>query len=144
MHVARYNTNQRKLILDFIEKNTGRHITVDDVLYALKQDGYTVGKATIYRYFDCMVNEGLLRKYSPVDGASSCYEYVGHSDELSGCYHLKCVDCGRLSHLECRFLDEISAHMSEFHNFILNNSKTIFYGTCSECVKKNNGSRQHD
>ncbi len=140
----RYKTNQRKLILDFIIKNRDRHVTADDVLFALKQEGYAVGKATIYRYFDCLVKEGTLRRYSPVDGASACYEYTEQPDECSGHYHMKCDACGMLFHLECSFLDEISAHICEYHDFKLNKSKTVFYGTCSECNKKNNGEKFHD
>jgi Fur family ferric uptake transcriptional regulator len=140
----RYKTNQRKLILDFIIENKGRHVTADDVLFALRRKGYAIGKATIYRYFDCLVEEGTLRRYSPIDGASACYEYAGDPEECGSHYHMKCELCGCLFHTECNFLDEISAHMSEHHGFKLDKSKTVFYGICHECSKKNDGEKSHE
>lgn len=137
MPAVRYNTNQRKLILAVVERNRDRHITADDVHLALVQEGHPVGKATIYRYFERLEEEGVLIKYSPVDGASACYQYAGISAKEAVHYHMKCERCGKLFHLDCRFLDQISDHFSEHHKFDLNRFKTVFYGTCSDCRKKN-------
>lgn len=137
MAVARYNTIQRKLIMAVIEKNRGRHITAEEVLLALVQEGRPVAKATIYRHFYRLVEEGVLIKYSPVDGASACYQYADTQEKLLANYHIKCERCGKLFHLDCSFLDQISDHFSEHHKFDLNRFKTVFYGVCSECRKKN-------
>lgn len=137
MAVVRYNTNQRKLILAVIERNSDRHITADDVHLALIHEGHPVGKATIYRHFERLEKDGILIKYSPVDGASSCYQYAPSSGKEPVHYHMKCERCGKLFHLDCSFLDQISDHFSEHHKFDLNRFKTVFYGVCSECRKKN-------
>ncbi|MCE5182927.1 MAG: Peroxide operon regulator [Synergistaceae bacterium] len=136
MTEVRYNTNQRKLILAVIERNSDRHITADDVHLALIHEGHPVGKATIYRHFERLEKEGFLIKYSSVDGASACYQYAEPSGKESLHYHMKCERCGKLFHLDCSFLDQISAHFSEHHKFDLNRFKTVFYGICSECRKK--------
>jgi len=139
MSGGRYKTNQRKIILNYVMRNKDRHLTADDVLFALRREGNAIGKATIYRYFDCLVEEGILRRYSPIDGASACYEYSGDADECRSHYHMKCEICGSLFHTECNFLDDIAAHMNEHHGFKLDKGKTVFYGICSECERKNKG-----
>ena len=137
MAAIRYNTTQRELIMAVIEKNRGRHITAEDVLIALVREGSPVAKATIYRHFERLEKEGLLIKYSPVDGASACYQYAETTGNLLSNYHMKCECCEKLFHLDCSFLDQISDHFREHHKFDLNRFKTVFYGTCSECTEKN-------
>lgn len=134
-----YKTGPRKLIRDYIERTKGRHITADDVLFSLKEEGYNVAKATIYRYFECLSEEGVLRKYAPIDGMSACYEYVDADDREKNHYHMKCDMCGVLLHLECRQLDKISEHIMAQHDFVVNKLKTVFYGTCADCRKKTIG-----
>lgn len=137
MSVVRYNTKQRKLILAVIERNSDRHITADDVYLSLIHENNPVGKATIYRHFERLEREGILIKYSSVDGASACYQHAPPSGKKSVHYHMKCEQCGKLFHLDCSFLNQISDHFSEHHKFDLNSLKTVFYGICSECRKKN-------
>ena len=31
--------------------------------------------------------------------------------------HLKCVQCGRIYHLDCHFMDEVRAHLMAEHGF---------------------------
>jgi Fur family ferric uptake transcriptional regulator len=46
---------------------------------------------------------------------------------------LKCNVCGRLIHVECSELSKISLHIEEHHGFVLDPSKTVFYGICENC-----------
>ena len=47
--------------------------------------------------------------------------------------HLKCVKCGKIIHLECHFMEEISHHIEESHGFTLQCKNSILYGVCKEC-----------
>ena len=51
-------------------------------------------------------------------------------------FHMKCLKCGRLFHLECDHLKDIAAHISKMHDFTIDSSRTVFYGICGECAKK--------
>jgi len=136
MAAGKYNTNQRKLILDFLEENSGRHVTADDVLYALKGRGCPVGKATIYRFFDQLAKEGRLLKYLAGDGASACYEYhAGHASN-GGHYHLKCDTCGGLAHLACASVAKLYEHIQSEHGFRVDTLQTVFHGTCAACASR--------
>jgi Fur family ferric uptake transcriptional regulator len=82
------------------------------------------------------VDAGTVRKYTIEEGKCACYQYVGDSEYNHCCehYHLKCSECGKLLHVSCEFMDEINEHIKNEHNFIIDNSKTVFYGICKECA----------
>ncbi|MBQ3546313.1 MAG: transcriptional repressor [Lachnospiraceae bacterium] len=131
----RYNTKQRELILKYLSESEGKHIKADEILEYLKKNDTPVGKSTVYRYLDNLMEQNLIRKYTVEDGQGACYQYLG-SEGHNHCkehYHLKCSKCGELFHVSCEFMDEISAHILEHHGFTVDNSKTVFYGICKKC-----------
>ena len=83
-----YRTKQRELILAYLQKNTARHLTVEDVTDALKQSGLAVGKTTVYRYMDKLADEGSVRKYFISNSKSACYEYIDSANTCRMHYHL--------------------------------------------------------
>ena len=83
-----------------------------------------------------MVKEGTVAKYVVDEKSSACFEYIGEQDEGHHCYHCKCEKCGKLIHLHCHEVEELSRHMMEHHGFELNAMRTVFYGVCSECRQK--------
>mgnify|MGYP000986790659 CR=1 FL=1 len=130
-----YRTKQKEYILNFLEKNQDQHLTADAILEYLKQNNTPVGKSTVYRYLDVLVNQGVVRKYIVEEGKSACYQYVEDSDDCKEHFHLKCNECGKLLHVECDHLSGIDGHILEHHKFKVDNSKTVFYGVCGDCEK---------
>lgn len=128
-----YNTKQKELILQYLNAIHGRHVTVDDVYEHLHSGGYSIGKTTVYRYLERLVQQGVARKYSIDNDRGACYQYVGVNTECSEHFHLKCTCCGRLIHVHCKLLNRISEHVQETHGFTIDNSKTVFYGLCDRC-----------
>jgi Fur family ferric uptake transcriptional regulator len=51
-------------------------------------------------------------------------------------YHLKCVGCGQLIHLECEYLEKLDSHVKSQHNFRVDHSKTVLYGCCGNCTNE--------
>ncbi len=131
--MATYNTKQREYILEYIIDNSNRHVSVDDIVYYLHNKNTRVGKTTVYRYLDLLIEEGRVRKYAGVPCA--CYQYVGEGHKCSEHYHFKCTKCDKLYHLKCNLLNEITNHVKEEHRFIVDNTKTVFYGVCEKCLK---------
>lgn len=130
-----YNTKQKEILLKFLRENSSEHITVQKICNFMNNAGTPVGTATVYRQLDKLVEQGLVRKYL-LDGRSgACYQYTENNGECCDHYHLKCVNCGKLIHLDCEFLHNINSHIFEHHGFIVDNSKTVFYGQCGECRK---------
>ncbi len=128
-----YNTKQGGLILALLQKQPGRHFTVDDIISELAKDGQPIGKATVYRHLDKLIRQGLVRKYIAEEGQSACFEFIDKSENCESHYHLKCSGCGRLLHVECGFLDEVADHILKHHGFVISPEKTVLYGMCEKC-----------
>lgn len=131
----RYNTKQRELILRYLSESNGQHVKAEEILDYLKSQDTPVGKSTVYRYLDALVEQNLVRKYTVEEGQGACYQFVGDAG-YAHCkehYHLKCSNCGELFHISCEFMDKINAHILKEHGFIVDNSKTVFYGVCEKC-----------
>ncbi len=142
MQIKGYNTKQKNVIIEMLQQNKNRHLTADEMLKILEDAGSPVGKATLYRFLDVLVSTGDLRKYITSEGEKACYQYV---DEETGChehYHLKCIECGKLIHVDCSAIDEIQQHIEQHHNFNVDKSRIVLYGPCSDCqgekYEKNN------
>lgn len=128
-----YRTRQREVILNVLKHSDSRHVSVDEVTEQLKAEGEKVGRTTVYRYMEKLTEEGTLRKYFIEEGAGACYQYI---DQRQGChnhFHLKCLKCGRLFHVECEYLNTLGEHIKEHHGFVVDNTKTVLYGSCKDC-----------
>ena len=120
-----YNTKQSKMVFDILLENKDRHLTADEIFEKLRISGESVGKTTIYRHLEKLCASGEVRKFTGGDGDSACYQYAGKNTE-----------CGKLIHAECKFLSELSAHIYNEHGFKVDGSRTVLYGVCGDCLKK--------
>lgn len=132
-----YKTRQKECILAFLEQNREKHLTVDDMISYLKINETPVGKSTVYRYLDVLVGRGVVRKYMIEEGKGACYQFIEDKIACSEHFHLKCSECGQLFHVECERLEGINEHVLEHHKFVIDNSKTVYYGMCNKCNKHN-------
>lgn len=135
----KYNTAQKEKIIEFLIKNKEKHTNVQEISAYMRSEGTAVGTATIYRQLDRLVESGLVRKFV-IDGKTgACYQYIENNTHCREHFHLKCLCCGKLIHLECVQLSEISRHIAEHHNFAIDPSQTVFYGRCSDCLAEKDG-----
>lgn len=128
-----YKTRQRAEVLNCLIENKASHMTADEIMAWLKNKGCDVGKATVYRTLDKLTEENKVRKYIYEEGKSACYQYVDKDEKCHLHFHLKCLNCGKLIHLECDYLTELENHISKHHKFSVDNSKTVLYGICEDC-----------
>ncbi len=135
MQIKGYNTKQKNIIITMLQANKDHHLTADEMLRILEEMNSPVSKATLYRFLDVLVSSGDLRKYISVDSDKACYQYVDEESNCHNHYHLKCVVCGKLIHMECHQIDEISRHIFQEHNFNIDTSRIILYGTCQNCLE---------
>ena len=128
-----YNTRQKEKLMDFLLTNKDKHTSVQEISAYLAAEGTPVGTATIYRQLDKLVESGIVRKFV-IDGKTgACYQYIENKKECREHFHLKCLCCGKLIHLNCDHLMGINEHIAEHHGFIIDPSQTVFYGKCSDC-----------
>lgn len=130
-----YKTRQKSAILNYFKNNGDKHATAYDISSYLSGSGTPVGMATIYRYIDSLMTEGLLQKHVLDEGKGAVYQYLRDSS-CAEHFHLKCELCGDLIHMECGQMREIYAHVSQDHDFHINSRKTVFYGQCGSCRRE--------
>lgn len=128
-----YKTKQKEQILQYLKSHAGQHVTAQEISRHLSDSETPVGTATIYRYLDHLVSEGILRKYTIDSRTGACYEYAPHSAECSRHFHLKCMQCDKLYHVTCEHLTGLDGHILEHHGFAIDHSKTVLYGICKTC-----------
>jgi Fur family ferric uptake transcriptional regulator len=131
---ANYHTRQGDRILDYLRSLGDRHVTVNQVVRHFAEGEELIGQTTIYRRLEKLAAEGALRKYTLSDGKSACYQYTGAPAPCREHFHLICETCGVLIHADCDLLDEVRAHLFLEHDFQINMLKTVFYGTCKQCL----------
>ena len=134
-----YRTRQLELLLSYLRATQGKHFTAEDVRTHFEKTQSAIGLATVYRHLEKLVADGVVTKYVIDEHSAACFEYVGetcHEDAQEQHFHLKCESCGKLIHLACDELVCISAHLQKDHGFTLNPFRTVFYGICADCKKK--------
>jgi Fur family ferric uptake transcriptional regulator len=139
---ARYRTRQGEEILRYLVSLRGSHVTAGNVAGYFEGAGPPIGRTTVYRHLERLVDAGKLRRYTLEGEKSACYQYIEESGECREHFHLKCEKCGTLIHLECNMLNDITGHVRKEHRFEINPLKTIFYGTCRKCSDENAGVRR--
>lgn len=129
-------SRQGKAILECLKENSGRHLTADEISDILKKSEKPVSTATIYRQLEKLTSSGDIRKYTSSPDEPACYQYHGTHSECVHHFHLKCTECNRLIHVSCDYLNEIGEHVLEHHGFMIDNTRTVFYGVCKDCAVK--------
>ena len=136
MRPSDYKTKQKEKILNFLKENSDKHVTAAEIISFLNDTNESVGSATVYRYLDKLVSSSVVRKFYLDEKTGACYQYVENNEECHEHFHLKCVECGRLIHIDCSYMKSLNAHIFEHHGFKVDNSKTVLYGKCEDCEKK--------
>ena len=131
-----YNTEPKKLINDFLKQNSDRHFTVDEIAEAVSVGEKSAGKSTVYRHVSKLLESGSVRRFETPGVKSFVYQYADVTDLCDDHYHLKCIKCGRLIHLECAKMDEVKKHILSDHDFIIGFDRAVLFGQCASCVAK--------
>ena len=131
-----YNTKQKEKLLEYLIKNKDKHTNVQEISAFLSAEGKSVGVATIYRQLDKLVEQGIVRKYAFDGKTCACYQYIEDEEQCRSHFHLKCLSCGKLIHLDCEHLAELTRHIEDEHDFEIDYSQTVFYGRCSDCKEE--------
>ena len=61
---------------------------------------------------------------------------IENSDECLEHFHLKCIECGKLIHIDCNYMKSLDEHILQHHGFKVDNSRTVLYGICNSCNEK--------
>ena len=123
-----YNTNQRQIIVDFLSKNADEQYTIEQIALNTEQ----VGKSTVYRLINKMVDEGIVRRTVKGNSRQFLYQYAA----AAGCashLHMKCRECGKILHMDDERSKDLMNILHESTKFDLDIKETLLMGTCETC-----------
>ena len=133
---SNYNTKQSEAILNYIISLDGAHVTAAQIVKHFEKKAAPIGRTTIYRHLEKLMESGKLRRYTTDGVSGTCFQYVSDGEECDTHFHLKCENCGELKHMECDMLGKLELHILKEHSFRINAFKTVLYGQCSTCNPK--------
>lgn len=133
--MAEYATEQKKILLDFLTKNSQQAFSVDELSEGMRKSyGDEIpGTSTIYRLMAKLVEEGTVRRFVKGHSRRFVYQIVGGKHCRSH-LHLKCMECGKLLHLDERVSDALLNQIRANNDFSVNEEETVLFGECSACA----------
>ncbi len=127
---GQYQTRQKEAVAAYFRQRPEDCLTADELYAALGAD---VGMTTVYRAVSRLCEEGVLRRYAPQSaGGAALYQL---NPCLESHMHIRCVACGKLTHLHCDEVHAFAAHLEQRHGFALDEGRTVLYGLCEDCAR---------
>jgi Fur family ferric uptake transcriptional regulator len=107
-----------------------RHIDADEVLFAVRQSGHKISRATVYRNLDLLVSCGLVHKVRS-GGGRFVYEHLHPGQRHE---HLTCRDCGRIAEFVSPGISALLAEICRAHGFEPRENQLSIVGRCVDCA----------
>jgi Fur family ferric uptake transcriptional regulator len=125
------STGQRRLIIDKLFE-AKEHVTIDQLLEAVRHDDPRVGYATVYRTMKLLAEGGLVEERKFGDGFTR-YELA---DDQAHHDHLICVSCGKITEFEEPAIEALQDAVATRYDFTVQHHKHELYGICSDCARQ--------
>ena len=130
-----YLTKQKQLLISFLESNESKDFSASQIHSFLSQKGVDISRATVYRNLNKLEEEGLIKKYPLKKGKETSFQFCGEMASCDSHFHLKCLVCDKLLHLECGETERLARHIFSEYHFKVSKCDTLLYGYCENCAK---------
>ena len=107
-----------------------RHVAANEVYEFIKEAYPTIGKGTVYRNLDILVEEGALRKVEVPNGPNR-FDFT-----LKNHYHVRCVKCGEVSDVDMDEIPDLLERIHNTHGIEFVDYDISFKGICPKCREK--------
>jgi Fur family ferric uptake transcriptional regulator len=133
----RYTGQQRDLVrYIFAEHN---HFDADQLVADVRERGFRVSRATVYRTLAKLVDASLLRRLEI--GSRTFYEHdYGYPQHE----HMYCRQCRKMIEFQSPALEGILQDVCRRHSFLANGYTLIIQGICSDCNRARATKRRLD
>ena len=121
-------TRQRELVAQVVFLSD-EHLSVEEILRLLKEQGEAIGTATVYRTLELLVESGLVRAHDFGEGFKR-YEPTPAQTHHE---HLICERCGRVVEFQNVQLERMLPMIADEHGFQHQRHRVEIYGVCGEC-----------
>ena len=109
--------------------STHKHVSVEDILERLRAERVVIGKATVYRTLDLLVESGLVDEHDFGEGFKR-YEFLAAPGPHE---HLICDTCGKVIEFTSAEVEDLKRELSRTHNFTPRAHRLEIYGLCEDC-----------
>lgn len=124
-----YHTQQRKSLIDFLQKNSDKSFTIEEIISSIGES--EISQSTAYRLITKLTEEGIVRRSVRGTSRSFVYQYV-NTEKCEGHLHMKCTGCGKVYHLDSGITSSIQNGIKNSTNFEID-SHTVLLGKCNTC-----------
>jgi Fur family ferric uptake transcriptional regulator len=121
-------SSKRDRILNIFLQQEG-HLSADDLFDLVRREAAGIGRATVYRTLQWMVEAGIARKVDFGEGRSRFEPSYGHPRH----FHLICSNCHRSSEFLSSDIEALVEEISAVRKFAPSQTVVQIYGTCEEC-----------
>lgn len=122
-------TGPRRLVLDAIGERNGS-FSAEDLLQQLDQSERNVGRATVFRTLDLLVQHGVLDRLHRPDG---CHTYVQCEIGARHHHHLVCSNCGKVVEFEDCTVQPLLDVLEKRTDFTISGHWLEVFGECADC-----------
>jgi Fur family ferric uptake transcriptional regulator len=121
-------SSKRDRILGVFLRQEG-HLSADDLVERVHREDPGIGRATVYRTLQWMVDAGIARKVDFGEGRSRFEPSYRHPRH----FHLVCNRCHRSSEFLSSDVEALMEEIASARNFVPTQAVVQIYGTCEEC-----------
>jgi len=121
-------SSKRDRILTIFLRQQG-HLSADDLFDVVHREATGIGRATVYRTLQWMMNAGIARKVDFGDGRARFEPSYRHPRH----FHLICNSCHRSSEFLSSDVESLIEEIAAARNFAQTQAVVQIYGTCDDC-----------
>jgi Fur family transcriptional regulator, ferric uptake regulator len=121
-------SSKRDRILNIFLQQKG-HLSADDLFDHVRHAEAGIGRATVYRTLQWMVDAGIARKVDFGEGRSRYEPSYRHPRH----FHLVCTQCHRSSEFLSSDVESLMEEVAAARGFTTSRSVLQIFGTCEEC-----------
>ena len=121
-------SSKRDRILNIFLRQKG-HLSADDLCDLVRREDPGIGRATVYRTLQWMVDAGVARKVDFGEGRSRFEPSYRHPRH----FHLVCNTCHRSSEFLSSDVESLIEEVAAARNFQASQTLVQVFGTCEEC-----------
>ena len=135
MERKHYNTAGREKLIAYLRAHaTDTPQSAEAIWAGLAARGDAPGYSSVYRLLSKLVAEGQVRRLRAPAPAKGYLFQFSAAHACHAHFHLHCLVCGAVTHLECGCGEEIASHLLREHGFVTDCGRTVFYGRCAACA----------
>lgn len=128
----RRSTKQREAVREALSASD-EFVSAQALHQALRQDGSTVGLATVYRALAALAADG------EADALQAGGEVLYRACTPTHHHHLICRSCGRTVELEAAAVEQWAGRVAAAHGFVEPEHVVDIFGLCAECAARRAG-----